>query len=995
MFARVLRLLGALIIMLPPSPLTGLDPHKAITQYGLDVWTRKDGLPQNSITSIIQTRDGYLWFGTEEGLARFDGVRFTLFNSRNTPALAEQTVCTLLEDQSGTLWIGTLSHLVSYRDDKWTSYTLPKEYAGRLSYCLYQTTSGEFWVGNRKKVGTFHGGTIEDSRDAKGNTINGAMAICETSDGSAWFASRGLYSLKGGAYSPICVTPSGILLSCMVTSPGGAIWFGTYGAGLGHLEKGRCSYLTTRDGLASDLVSTLLFDRNGNLWIGTVDGGLQRLSGGSLSTLTDTNGLSSSQIYCLYEDREGSLWVGTNGGGLNRLRDGRCTTYSTTEGLKGSFVQAVSEGTDGSVWIGTNDGGLSRLKDGKFIANYSTKDSLSNESVTCLLNDRYGVLWIGTGGGGLHQLIDGKIRPFPRERGYPGPLLFTIYEDHAGGLWIGTDAGLWQMRDQRLNRVSGFGESPICMEEDSQGTLWIGTNHGGLKGLANGQLISFTTKEGLSNDIVVCIHEDETGALWIGTAGGGLNRLQCNKLTRITTRDGLFSDSVYQIMQDARGNLWMGCNNGIFYASLKELNQFAEGLVKSVKCVSFDESDGMRNRECNGGGQNYALKARDGSLWFATVDGVVRIDPEQVATNTLPPPVHLEQLVVNGRVVGGGGSGFPAVLPPGSNRLEFRYTGLSFLKPLKVQFRYKLDGLDADWIAAGSRREAFYTNVPPGKYTFRVIATNSDGVRNDRGAWLDFRIRPHFYQTPWFYALLTLPVIGAVFAVHRYRLQRVLELERVRMRIAADLHDEVGAGLTRIVIVGEMLQRQLGLSHDKASELASNVADISRGLIDSLTDVVWFIDPKMDDVQSLITRIRRFSSDILEARGIKWELSVPEDLPRIRVGSDHRRQILLIVKEAVNNIVRYASCSTVLVGLELSDGRIVGEIHDDGQGFDCRMVKPRGGGRGLAGMKARAERLGGTLSVSSEPGNGTRVSFAIPLTTHRHALARRVTSPRT
>ena len=960
-------------------PLSGLDSHKAITQYGLDRWTRTDGLPQNTVSAITQTRDGYLWFGTEEGLVRFDGVRFTLFNSRNTAALPDQNIRQLLEDHSGTLWIATLSHLVSYHAGKWTSYTLPEGYSNSMVICLHQDANGTLWIGTSTNVGTFQDGAIKDFRDAKGDALKGAWAILETDNHILVFASKGLYRLEKGEYRSICAAPRNASSIAIAKTPDGTIWLGTAVSGLGRLRDGVCSYLTTTDGLTSNYVDALLVDRQGNLWIGTIDGGLHRYSEGRLSTFTAADGLASNQIQCLYEDREGSLWIGTNGGGLNRLRDGVCTTYSTKEGLKGDFVQAVSEGADGSVWIGTNDGGLSRLKDGSFIAHYLQKDGLSNDSVTCLWNDNRGVMWIGTGGGGLDQMIGGRIHLFSRERGYAGTTFFTIYADHSGVLWMGTDLGLCQLKDQQVTRVPGFNGYPLCMKEDRQGTLWIGTNGDGLVGLSKGHSISLTSKEGLSNDIVVCLHEDEEGVLWIGTAGGGLNRLNHNKLSRVTTKDGLFSDSIYQILQDAHGNLWMGCNNGIFCVSKKGLNQVADGIIQSIACISFDESDAMRSRECNGGGQNYAFKARDGSLWFATVDGVVRIDPEQVLKNPLSPPVHVEQMVVNGRVMGGAGIGFPAVLSPGSDRLEFQYSGLSFLKPMKMQFRYRLDGLDAEWVDAGSRREAFYTNVRPGKYVFRVIAANSDGVWNETGASVDFRIKPHFYQTIWFYALIAMTLIGIVHALYRYRMQRLLQLERMRTRIAADLHDEVGAGLTNIAIISEMVQRQLRPDHAEPADQVSTVAETARGLVDSLTDVVWAIDPQLDDIESLIARIRKFSSEVLEAKGITWEMKIPENMPHIRVGSDHRRQILLIFKEAVNNIIRYAACSKVILALELRSGCIAGEIIDDGRGFDSDHVAPRGSGRGLVSMRERAARLGGSLTVVSKPGQGTHISFSIPL----------------
>jgi len=810
-----------LLVLLNTATLSGLDPTKAITQYGLDRWTRIDGLPQNSVGAITQTRDGYLWFGTEKGLVRFDGVRFSLFNSSTSTEFADDFVDSLFEDRDGTLWIATLSCLVSLRDGTWASYELPADYAGVPHLGLGQAPDRALWVGSGERLGIFRGGKIEDFTDARGSSIRGFWDVVSSSDGSQWFASHGLYRLAKGELSLVCPVPENIGILCIATDRDGTNWFGTAGAGLGRLQNGTCSFLTTRDGLASDNITDLLVDRHGSLWIGTLDQGLQRYSDGELTAFTEADGLCSNQIMSLYEDREGSLWIGTTGGGLNRLRDGACTTYSTREGLKGGFVQAVCEGTDGSVWIGTNGGGLSRLKDGTFIASYVQRDGLSNDSVTCLLSDRRGVLWIGTGGGGVSQMADGKVRAYSREGDDPGHILFSIYEDRAGIIWMGTDRyGLWRLRDQKVGQTPDFSAYPLCMKEDRQGTLWVGTNGDGLIGLANGHTTTYTEKEGLSSNVVVCLHNDQDGVLWIGTAGGGLCRLANGKLTRITTKQGLFSDAVYQILEDSRGNLWMGCNDGIFCVSKRELNRVAEGSGTSVTCMSFDETDAMRNRECNGGGQNYAMKSRDGALWFATVNGVVRIDPERLGTNPVPPPVHIEQLLVNGRVAGGNGKALPGVLPPGSTRLEFQYTGLSFLKPSKVRFRYRLDGLDTDWIDAGSRRQAFYTNVPPGAYTFRVIAANSDGVWNRTGASLDFRIKPFYYQTRWFLFLCVSMLAAAGVGSYRIRVRRMKERQRELERIVEARTRDLHAANEELRRVQEQLERLSKATPDKIENVS-------------------------------------------------------------------------------------------------------------------------------------------------------------------------------
>ncbi len=967
-------------------PLWGLDPHKAITQYGLDTWTRADGLPQSTISAILQTHDGYLWFGTEEGLVRFDGVRFTVFNSLNTPAMVEQDVRKLFEDRNGTLWIATNAHLISYRAGKWIDRLLPDGYADHPNLCLYQSADGTIWVGSNGKFGTLQGKVIRDFKDQKGSSLDGAGTIFETKDSSIWIAFRGLFRLKDGLFSTACPNKQTAPISCAAIDHHETIWFGTEGGGVGRLQNGACSYLPDINGTSHDYVTSILPDRDDNIWVGTIGNGLRRYGESGVATLSMKNGFCSNQVMSLFEDREGSIWIGTNGGGLCRLRDGRCTSYSAEEGVNGSFAQAVCEGADGSIWIGTNEGGITQFRSGQVISHLTTKDGLSNDSVTNLMFDRNGDLWIGTGGGGLNRISHGKLDSHPRGADVLGPIIFSIYEDRAGVVWIGCMKGLWRWQDQKFEKIPGVDSYPMCMEEDKSGRLWIGTMTGGLKCLFEGRLSSYAAKEGLSKNILVSLHADENNVLWIGTIGGGLDRFHDNKFTHVTMKQGLLSNTICGILQDEAGNLWMSCNNGVFHASKKELDRVAMGMISSVHCVSFDESDGMRNRECTGGGQSAACRAKDGGLWFTTVNGVVHVDPHSPRLAPVPPQVFVEEMSVMGRKVGGLDFGFPTALAAGSDRLEFQYTGLSFLKPKRVQFRYKLEGFDREWIDAHTRRTAFYTNIPPGKYTFRVTAADSNSVWNSTDASIEFRLKPHFYQTIWFDALIVVTMICIIHALYRIRARRLLAIERVRTRIATDLHDDVGAGLTHIAIVSEMIKKQIKLNRAEAEGMVSTVADTARELVESMTDVVWAIDPKLDDLASLIVRIRKFSSEILEAKGIKLEMRVPKDALRVRVGSNHRRQILLIFKEAVNNAVKYASCSSVVLSLDCRDRSIVGEIHDDGQGFDCLSVVPRGSGRGLASMRDRAERLGGSLAIASEPGCGTRITFTIPLKSHEHAI---------
>ncbi|HEV2178619.1 MAG TPA: two-component regulator propeller domain-containing protein [Terriglobia bacterium] len=769
---------AAALFLAPARGEAALDPVRAITQYVHDVWQTDAGLPQNSVLTIAQTVDGYLWLGTEEGLVRFDGARFSVFDKSNTPTLKSNVIMALLAGRDGSLWIGTSGGgLNRLKNGQFALYTTQQGLSNDSVLSLYEDRAGTLWIGtdggglNRFKDGRF---TAYTSKDGLSN--NAVFAICEDHAGNLWLGTHdGLNRMTGGkivSYSTADGLPNGYVRA-LYQDRDGSLWIGTNEGGLTRLRGGKFTTYTTRDGLSSNAVWSLYEDAQGSLWIGTGAGGLDRLSGGEFSSFTKKQGLSSDDVWAIHQDREGGLWIGTAGGGLNRLKDGKLTTFGSAEGLSSDAVLPVFEDHEGSLWIGTANGGLNRMKDGKLKA-YTTKEGLSNNLVFSITEDREGGIWAGTRRG-LDRLQNGHFTVYTARNGLPNDTVMSTYVDRQGTLWIGTRGGLSEFQDGKFKtyttRDGLSSDNVISMYQDPKGTLWIGTGGGGLNRFKDGRFTAYTTKDGLSNDVVFSIYGDAEGVLWLGTNGGGLDRFKDGKFTSYTSRTGLLDDAIFEILEDGEQNLWMTSNRGIFRVSKQQLNDFAAGRRRSISVVTYDVSDGMKTKECNGGFQPAGWKTRDGRLYFPTMKGLVIVDPRFALASTLPPPpVVIEQVLANGRSLD---LSAPADVLPGKRALEFHFAALSFSSPGKVRYKYKLEGFDKDWVEAGARREAYYTNLPPGRYRFRVIASNADGVWNLSGASFSATLEPHFYETVWFYGLAALAFFLVAAAAYRFRISQL------------------------------------------------------------------------------------------------------------------------------------------------------------------------------------------------------------------------------
>jgi len=781
----LLGALGCTLLLVCVQCVSALDPRQPINQYVVNSWQDESGLPEISVQAIAQTTDGYIWAGTHEGLVRFDGVKFKTFSTRDTKAIKDDDIATLLADPDGGLWVGTRGGLIRLKDGEITSYTTDDGLSSNIIKTLCMGRDGSLWIGtwggglNRLKEGRFTAYTTND-----GLLSNVITSICESGNGGIWIASvdAGLCHLKDGVFKNYTTKDglSNTTLKAVCEDKDGALWIGTDSAGLIRFKEGRFTDFTIKDGLSNKHIAALLQDKEGSLWIAT-QGGVSVLREGKFSTFGLDNGLANELATSLYEDLEGSIWVGTRGGGLSRLKGGKFTVYTARDGLSDDRAGCVYQDRQGAIWIGTYHRGLSRFQNGSF-TNYTSDNGLFGTSVFAIHEDKRGNIWIGTDDG-LNCLANGRFTYYGTKDGLSNNVVQAISESVDGTLWFGTwGGGLNRFRDGRFTSIRAAEGLPndfiMTLFEDSGGALWIGTEGGGLSCLKNGRLTTYTTANGLSSDVVSFIYEDNTGVLWIGTQGGGINRFKNGVFSSITSSKGLFNNTVHAILEDATGDFWISCNQGIYRVSKEQLNDFADGRIKSVSIVSFGTSDGMRASECNSSDPP-ALRDREGKFWFPTIKGIVVIDPLHFPVNATPPPIVIEQALVDGKPVGLRGN---VELPAGGVRLELQYAGLSYIAPERVRFKYRVEGFDKDWVEAGGARAAQYTNLPPGAHTFRVIACNNDGVWNESGASFSFYVPPLFYQTTWFWALCALTLLAAAFVAHRLRVAQLRAHERALTR---------------------------------------------------------------------------------------------------------------------------------------------------------------------------------------------------------------------
>lgn len=964
--SRHLRV-AALLLLLAATRTFALDPNRSLKEFGHQAWLTENGLPQNTVQAIVQTQDGYLWAGTQEGLARFDGLNFTVFDKENTPAFKSNDIRFLVEDRQGRLWISTSYGLVCRHNGQFTAFTVNEGLPDNSIGPVVEDTGGNVWIGTAGGLTRFDNGKFYTLTVEQGLSRNVVQTLCARTDGTLLVGtSAGVQLLSGERFTTVN-TPENVHagnITAIAETRDKHLWFGTLDGLYGLDAPTSTSFFVS---LPNSRISALRIDRADVLWIATARG-LASLRNGKIETFTSDDGLTSNLVLSLFEDREGSLWIGTEAGGLNLLKSKKFNTYTTKDGLPNDLVKAIYQDSQGGIWIGSNGGGLTLFKDGKFTT-WTTRDGLSSDVVLSLAGDAGGTIWIGTPDG-LNRFKDGKFQTFTFAEGLSNDLVRSVLVDRSGVLWVGTRDGLNSFRDNEFTTYTtrdGLANNFIgAIFEDSKGNLWVGTL-GGLNKIRDGKFQTFTTKDGLSSNTVISLYEDASGDLWIGTNGGGLNRFRDGKFVSFSGA----ADVIYRIIEDKQQNLWCSSNKGIFRVNKTELDK------GNVSPVYYGPADGTLTRECSGGGHPAGWKTSDGRIWFATIKGLAVIDPEHIPLNTSPPPIAIEQLFVDNQSI-------PltqkVTLSPGIARLDFYYTALSFIAPENVRFKYKLEGFDDNWIDGGGRRVASYTNLRPGNYVFRVIAANNDGVWNESGAALDFYLQPRFYQTYWFYLLCVLLLALTAWQLYRLRVRRMaLEFRAVlaeRNRIAREIHDNLAQDILGISVQLELVARLM----PAAAEIAKGHLDRARMLVrNSMTEArryVWDLRSQELQKKDLPAALRDTTRRLTAESNVETVVEVAGPMRALPV--EVETNLLRIGQEAVNNAVKHAGANRIEVGLNFDTRKVQLSVRDDGRGFDP-SEQIADGHFGLLGMRERAEQIGGVLSIDSAPERGTQIAVEVPL----------------
>lgn len=973
-----------------------VNPRQVLGRYQQLLWQDQDGLPENTIMAITQTRDGYLWLATVEGVARFDGVRFTVFDNNNTPAIRNNHVLSLLEDRHGNLWMGTNGGgLTCYRDGQFRHYGAAEGLSEGPIYSLLEDQAGNLWVGTRGGgLNLFRDGkfTVWDTRN--GLPDNKVWAMVVDRENALWIStSQGLSRFKNEQFTH-WTTKDGLppnVARALILDREGTLWLGTNGGVLAQFRQGRITIYDKQPELMGNDIRSILQDQEGTVWLATMGGGLIRFRQGRFESYKTADGLPSDRVLSLYQSREGDLWVGTNGFGLCQIKVGRVSLLTQEQGLIYDFVRPVLEDSEGALWVGTV-AGLSRYKNGSF-TNWTTKDGLPNNHIVALHEDAARNLWIGTTGG-LTRFNNGRFTAVIADNGKLETGIRSITTDRTGNLWVGTDGeGLLCFRDGRMTRFTtshGLSNNIVtALLVDRADQLWIGTWGGGINRHVNGKFSSWTTKDGLVSNQLYALCETADGALWIGTGSGGLSRFKDGKFANVNMKNGLYDNLTYNLMVDDNGDLWMNSNRGLFRNNLAELNDFCDGRRASVTSYTYGIADGILNREsCMG--QPAGWKTRDGRLLFPTLKGVVIIDPRNRQQQA--PLVNIESVKLAGKTTLIGSANLPLTILPGQSGLEIEYTGLYWSRPQNIGFKYQMKGVEPDWIDAGTRRTAYYPYLPPGEYEFRIIADNGDGTWNQQGRSLRIIVMPPFYRTWWFNTLLALTLAGIVGLIFKWRLNRAERARRAqeafsrrlidsqeseRKRIAAEMHD--GLGQTLVIIKNRALHSMAEPGdHDRAIEQIEEIAEAATHAILEAREIAYNLRPfhidRLGLTAALATMIKRASSNGLH---FTTELDSIDGL----LTPEQEINFYRIAQECLNNILKHSAASEARITIKRHAHMIELAVQDNGRGFTpgARHASNNGSGFGLMGLNERARILGGTLTVTSAPGQGTKTELKFPI----------------
>lgn len=969
--------LGMLLMLITSASLNA--------QFRATQWTTDTGLPQNSVRGIVQEPDGYLWVATLNGVAKFDGIRFHVFDKSNSPGISSSRFISMVSGVGSDLWFNSEDdNVVHYHEGHFTTIGDREGIRPRSVGAICTDHRGGVWVESGNHV--FH-----------------------------WIASRQRFEREAFSTDDLKFVP--------LRWVGTGFW-AVRGSDLLTFSRGRLQSLPIPKTLRSDQVQVAAVGGDGVVWVGTGDSRLGRYLDGQLKfqsgpVLTDFQSLGKQnwkveisstfqrtlnypsggidhgiRYNFIIHDNEGNLWVGSDSEGLFRIEKQSIRTISTAQGLASDNVYPVLRSRTGDMWIGSWPAGLSRIHDGKVVTALTKQDGVPG-LVTALAEDNSGDLWIGTHSG-VRVLSHGRLLVPASLAKVQLPTVMVIHQRPDGSMFFGTPDGTYVLDGLRSHWLTGKDglatDDARVIVEDHRGDTWIG-GYGGLTRLHNGQFTRWTEADGLPSNNVRSIMEDSSGEIWVGTYDGGIGWLRNGKWVVFNKNNGLHDNGAFQLLEDNRNHFWISSNSGIYRVTRSELQDVADGRQSRVTSVAFGLTDGMLSAECNGGVSPAGAKDDHGLLWFPTQKGVAVVDPASVIAVAKPPRVEIESASIENKPQS---EADHIVLHPRQTDLEIEYTALSYTRPEQISFRYKLDGLDKTWQEVGPRRTAYYSHLPPGDYVFRVAARNGDGVGSVQDSTLLITVIPPFYRRWWFAALILLAMLSIIWALLHYRIgqlkkekaaqqafsrELIASQEGERRRIAAELHDSLGQRLIIINNLALFLLRPKAKagSEEERLQTIEEIKSEATQAMEETRAISYALRPFQLDRLGLTKAIQGLTKTV--ARASQIDIAAEVDDIDDAFDEELRINFYRIVQEALNNVVKHSGAARGGVVVKRMKSSVVLTVADNGKGLPSEpgSVSAGPGGFGLAGMRERAMLLNGTMQIKSEPGVGTFLTIEFPV----------------
>ncbi len=966
--------------------------------WSVRVWQSDDGLPNNIVSSLAQTDDGFIWVANPSRLARFDGVTFEEFPSRTMLGGNAEKIVTVLNGHDGALWAGTdrgrVARLKSGVIQMFTN-NLPPVYVESL----VEDGDGAIWVKGRG------GNTVSRIKDGQVTQLPLAGSfrqLVTDYHGQLWFINNGQVGwFRNGQFETLTQSNDTARLSArLAPAKAGGMWV-CLGSELLKINEGASVISHGHFNVQSDSTTptAMIEDHTGAVWIGTSDSGLFRFDGSAFESIP----VSHREISCLLEDREGNIWVGTGGGGLDRVQPRAVTLEGMQSSLPFESVVSLCQGKDGVVWAATENGLLICRTNGGW-KTVSTQMNWPGGKVSCVEADASGAIWIGTRGRRLYCLRDGQFQIFKPTDGLLSRAQRGLLADPNGDVWVtGTGADSLQcVRGGKLETIKLPPDAQMihAMAQTTDGDVWLGTSRGALLKVHNDVAADMTyqTSQGVPLSIR-CLYTTPDGNLWIGYAGGGLGLMRNGQYARVTSEQGLFDDHISQIISDNQGWLWLGSDHGIFRVRQQEIMDLADKRTRQVISIHYGPGEGLTGLQANYGDMPGLLRGHDGRLWMPMRTALVIINPDFLPADVKPPLALLKQIKVDDQVMAQYGGVAPLEnladtakadtqlrLPPDHRHLEFEFTALSFNSPENIRFQYQLQGFDNGWVDAGLDRRASYSRLAAGTYQFLIRACNTAGIWSEPKAGLTFTVTPFFWQNWWFWLGVVVVFTSAVVAVVRLislrqfrlkmqALERQSALDRERTRIARDIHDDIGNLLTQVTLLSSLTMRDRS-EPEKTGEHAQQISSTVEQVTNSLDEIVWAVNPRNDTLPQLIDYIGQFALAFLQTAGIRCKVDLPDHPPHRAVPADVRHNLFLVVKEALNNVARHSGASEVSLRITVTEQGLEVTIQDNGRSFDVASVN--GSGNGLRNIRQRMDELGGRFEVRSRIGAGTQILLNVP-----------------